>query len=317
MSILKSKLSLIIGLTLSFSSLINSNLYAADNSDKPHEELMVVQTVSRNRHSFVISKGIKDGVSRGQEVIFANENVSVLCKAQEVSRDFSLWVPIDRNITVPFNKEDFVSYNTHAYGNVALEIVGDISNLTPEVTIEQIYKKFRTSNTLDIKGSYNQGLSQSSSDVSADNNSKRSGYSFSADYNYRFLPEFEMSAGLRVDNELYRLNNPELDIPTTRIMATASATYHLTNFSKNKNNFYLTLAAGIGKSTTTVNGENSNGYVTLLPEARIGFLMPMTAKVAMVLEGSIESLNAHEKFTGSTDQVTSILNVKFTVGLRF
>lgn len=290
------------------------SLHAAE---KPHEELMVVQTVSKNRGSFVINKGIKEGVIKGQEVIFANENVSILCKAQEVNRSYSLWIPIDRNITIPFNKEDFVSYNTHAYGNVALDIVGDINNLTPEVNYEEIFKKFRSSNTYSLKGSYEQGLSQSSSDVSADNNSKRTGYNFTLDYNYRFLPEFEMSGGIRYDSEIYRLNTINLDIPTNRIMGTISATYHLTNLSKNKNNFYLSLAAGIGKSTTTVNGSNSTGIVTLLPEARVGYLMPFSPKVAMIFEGAVESLNAHESFKDSAEQVTSILNVKFTLGLRF
>lgn len=283
----------------------------------PHEELMVVQTVSKDRRSFVVAKGVKDGVMRGQEIIYANDNVSILCKTLEVNRNYSLWVPVDPNVNIPFKKEEIISYNSHAYGNVALEIVGDVNKLTPSINYDEVYKKFRANNNYSLKGSYNRGLSQSSSDVSADNNSTRTGYTISLEYNYRFMPEFEMSFGGRLDNEVYRLTNPELDIPTSRVMATIAATYHLMNFSKDQNNFYLTLAAGIGKSTTTVNAEKSTGMVTLLPEARLGYLMPFSKTVAMIFEGSVESLSAHEKFSNSAEQVTNILNAKITIGLRF
>ncbi|MDD4974187.1 MAG: hypothetical protein PHY93_07530 [Bacteriovorax sp.] len=292
-------------------------LVTAAAAEKPREELMVVQTVSTDRRSFVVAKGVKDGVMKGQEIIYANENVSILCKALEVNRNYSLWVPVDRNVNIPFNKEEFVSYNSHAYGNVALDIVGDVNNLTPEIDYSVEFKKFRTSNNFSLKASFDQGLSQSSSDVSADKNSKRSGYSFALEYNFRFLPEFEMSAGGRIDNEVYHISSASLDIPTSRVMGTIAATYHFIGFSKDKNNFYLTLAAGLGKSTTTVSGDKSSGTVTLLPEARVGYLMPFSKSVAMIFEGSVESLSASETFQDGTSQVTNLLNAKFTIGLRF
>ena len=207
------------------------------------EELLVIQTVSKDRRSFVVTKGIKDGVLKGQEIIFANDNVSVVCKAIEVSRGYSLWVPVDRNITVPFNKEDIVSSNSTVYGNVALDVASD-PNLIPGKNFNELYKKFRVQNNYTIKASYNKGLNQSSSSVSNEKNNSRSGYNVSVDYNYRFLPEFEMSAGLRLDNEVYRIEQPELDIPTRRIMGVVAATYHFVNFSDNKNNFYLLCGDG-------------------------------------------------------------------------
>lgn len=280
------------------------------------EELTVIQTVSKDRRSFVVGKGIKDGVIKGQEIIFANDNVSVVCKAVEVNRGFSLWVPVDRTITVPFNKEDIVSSNSTVYGNVALEIVGD-SNLTPEINYNELYKKFRAQNNISTKASYNRGLNQSSSSVSEEQNSNRVGYTLGVEYNNRFLPEFEMSFGARLDNEVYRLSTPALDIPTRRIIGLVAATYHFVNFSDNKNNFYLTIAAGIGTSETTVNDEKSSGIVALLPEARIGYLMPFSKSLAMIFEGSVESLSTTEKFSDETEQTTNILNMKASIGIRF
>jgi hypothetical protein len=273
-------------------------------AERPHEELMV-------------AKGIKDGVIKGQEIIYANENVSILCRAEEVNRNYSLWSPIDKNINIPFNKEEFISYNSHAYGSVALDIVGDANNIIPRINYDIEFKKFRNSNNFSLKASLDQGLSQSSSEVSTDKNSKRFGYTLGLEYNYRFLAEFEMSVGGRIDNEVYRITSPQLDIPTTRVMATIAATYHLMAFSKDKNNYYLTLAAGLGNSKTTISGVTSSGYVTLLPEARIGHLTPFSKSVAMFFEASIESLSAHEKFSDSTVQDTNILNARLTLGLRF
>lgn len=280
------------------------------------EELMVIQTVSKDRRSFVVTKGIKEGVLRGQEIIFANDNVSIVCKAVEVSRDHSLWTPVDRTITVPFKKEEIVSSNGAVYGNVALEIVGD-TKLRLDTNYNEVYKKFRKENNFAIKASYNRGLAQSSSSVSEEKNTNRTGYNFSIEYNYRFLPEFEMSAGARLDNEVYRIEQPELDIPTSRMLATISATYHFVNFSTNENNFYLSLAAGIGRSETTVDEATSTGIVTILPEAKLGFLMPFSRSLAMVFEGSVESINATESFTDGEEQTTNSLNMKATIGLRF
>lgn len=276
----------------------------------------MIQTVSKDRRSFVVAKGIKDGVIKGQEIIFANDNVSIVCKASEVNRDFSLWVPVDRTITVPFKKEEIVNSNSSVYGNVALEIASD-GSLIPKENFNESYKKFRAQNNYSLKGGYNRGLTQSSSSVSDEKNSSRAGYNLSLDYNYRFLPEFEMSVGARMDNEVYRIEQPELDIPTRRIMATIAATYHFVNFSDNKNNFYLTVAAGIGKSDTTVSEEKSSGRVTLLPEARVGYLMPFSKGLAMLFEGSVESLSSSESFADGTDQSTNILNFRATIGIRF
>lgn len=307
---------LVAGLLCLSTPLFSAEKIFKKTETRPKEELLVVQTVSKDRRSFVVAKGVKDGIIKGMEIIYANNNVNILCRAREVNRDYSLWAPIDPNVNVPFNKEEIISYNSHAYGNVSLDIIAD-TTLTPGIDYNEVYKKFRTSNNYSIKASMNRALSQSSSDVSIDKNATRAGYVFAAEYNYRFMPELEMSFGGRIDNEVFRQTSPQLDIPTNRVMGTVALTYHLTSFTANENNFYFTVAAGIGKSTTTVSEEKSTGVVTMLPEARIGYLMPFSPSVAMIFEGSIESLSATEKFSDSTEQTTNITNVKFSLGLRF
>lgn len=280
------------------------------------EELTVIQTVSKDRRSFVVGKGVKDGVSKGQEIIFANNNVSIVCRALEVNRNFSLWVPVDPHITIPFNKEEIISSNSTVYGNVALELAAD-PNLVPPLDYNFLYKKFRVQNNFSAKLGYNKSLSQSSSSVADEQNSSRTGYNIALEYNHRFMPEFEMNLGARIDNDVYRIENLQLDVPTKRTMVTLAATYHFINFSADQRNFYLALAAGIGKSSTDVSGDVSSGVVTLLPEARLGYLMPFSTSMALLFEASVESLSSTEEFSNGSEQTTNVLNFKGTIGLRF
>lgn len=284
----------------------------------PKEELMIVQSVSIDKKNFVITKGIKDGIFKGQEIIFSSENAALLCKAIEVSREFSLWKPVSKEASIPFKKEQFISFNAYSYGQVAFDIESTSTKINKvPVDINEIYKKFRKNNNYSLKIGMNKGLSQSSSDVSAEKNSSRNGYTITLEYNHRFMPEFEINYGLKIENEVYRITSPELDIPTSRIMATLSATYHLLYFSKNENNFYLTLGLGYGTSKTTVDEVISKGSSALLPEARIGFLMPFSKQTAIFAEGSIESVSTTEKVADEIEQTTNLLNLKFSIGLRF
>jgi hypothetical protein len=305
------KLIILLGLLSSFSNALLAK-----------EELTVVQTVSKDRRSFVISKGLKDGISKGQEIVFATDNVSIVCKATLVNRDFSLWTPLDRTITIPFNKEEIVSANSTVYGNVALDIVGSpeaikgVSVLPGERNADE-YIDFVNKNSFLAKLGYNRGLSQTSSSVSEDKSTTRIGYGIGLEYNWRLRPDFEIGLGGRIDNEVFRITDPELDISTNRIMMITSATYHLLTGPKEKNNFYFSIAAGFGKSTTTVSEEKATGAVTLLPEARVGYLMQFSRTTAMVFEGSIESLSTKEQFTDGSEQTSNARNIKFSIGLRF
>lgn len=281
------------------------------------EELTVIQTVSNNQRSLIISKGMKDGVFKGQEIIFANDNVSIVCRAIEVNRDFSMWVPLDMNVTLPFNKNDIISINSTVYGNVALEVAGD-SGLVPDLTIKERMDVVNNPTSFTLKASLSKGLAQSSSSVVDEKNTGRSGNNFSFDYNYKFIPEFEMSLGLRIDSEIYRIEDPQLDIPTRRTMALLATTYHFVNYSASlKNNFYVTLAAGIGRSTTTIDNEDVVGRVLILPEARIGYLLKISPAFSMVFESGIESVSTSETFLDGTNQTTNSLTIRGSVGVRF
>jgi len=280
------------------------------------EELSIIQTVSSNQRSLIIAKGMKDGVFKGQEIIFANDNVSIVCRAVEVNRDFSLWEPLDKKLNIPFSRNDVVSINSSIYGNVALEVAGD-PGLVPDISFREKIEAKTPPNTFTLKASLSKGLTQSSSSVVDEKNTGRSGNNFGFDYNYRFKPEFEMSVGLRLDNEIYRISDPQLDIPTVRRVITLAATYHFMNFSKNRNYFYISLATGIGQSVTTIDNVDVRGQSVIVPEARIGYFLKVTNQFAMIFETSMESINTSETFDDGTKQTTNSLAIRGTVGIRF
>ena len=290
----------------------------AEHSDREgKEELVIVQTASTDGHTFVISKGLKEGIFKGMEVTFSNGNTSLVCKAIEVNRLYSLWKPLDQNAIIPFRREDIISYNSHAYGNVSLDVVADYNNITPQINFDEVYKKFRSLDNLSAKLALNNAFSYSSTSVDSKNNTGGLGYSLSFEYNQRWFPEIELSYGLRYDTQTYLLKNPELDIPNNRILGIASINYHLTAFSTSSSNFYVGLTAGLGQSTTTINQTKSKGLVTLLPEARLGYLRPVNTELAMIFEASFESLSSNEKFSDNSVQTTNLINVKATFGLKF
>lgn len=285
------------------------------------EELIVVQTVSTDQKSFVVGKGIKDGITEGQELIFANDNVSLVCKAYAVNRDYSYWKPINQNITVPFLREEIVSANSHVYGSIALDLAGSQHQLLekfeskPENKNE--FENYIHINHFALRGSVGAGLNQSSSSVTADQNPKRFAFDVAFEYDIRKQPELELGFGLRYDSDIYRLSNPTLDIPTTRIMGIVIATYHFINWSSNKNNYYLSLLAGFGTSNTVVNQVNNSGYATILPQVRLGYLVPFSNSSALIFEGSVESISAKESLPDGTVQTSTYANAKGTIGFTF
>jgi hypothetical protein len=280
------------------------------------EQLVVIQTTSNNQKSFVLQLGLQNGIAKRQEAIFSNDNVSIVCKAIEVNREYSLWVPVDKNINVPFKRTDIVSLNPYVIGNVGIDFGGVITKLIPDEP-EKIIDQFRTENNIAIKYSYGTALSQTASSIGTSEYTTKKGQDLSVEYGFRYSPEFEYAIGFRRDYDIYRLTTPVLDIPTERNFLTASFIYHFITFTKNKNNFYTAITFGVGNSSTTINNEVNSGISTLLPQVRLGYLYPFNQKVAMISELSFESIAGQEKLADGSKQNANQVNVKLSIGVRF
>ena len=80
--------------------------------------------------------------------------------------------------------------------------------------------------------------------------------------------------------------------------------------------FYLNVGGGLGQSSTDINGETVTGTSYVFP-GRFGLSIRYWENAYVLLEGVVESISSTEQFEDGSEQVTSITNLKFNVGLRF
>ncbi len=281
------------------------------------DELAIIQTVSNSKKTFVIQKGLKEGVSKGQEIVFSTESVSINCKAVEVNREYSLWRPLNQEVLIPFKKNDIVNLNSHLGGSVGIDVISSADAKLPPPSPEEILRRMRNLNSIALRFSYGGALAQNTSSISPEKNSKKVGWDVGADYNFRFHPTLEGLFGFRFDSEIYRTSSPELDIPTNRSFLVAGFTYHLTEFSDNANNYYISLIGGIGRSSTTVSEEVASGMALMLPQVRLGYLMAVGSASSLAIEGSVESISTKETFTDQSEQNSDVINIKISGAWRF
>jgi len=273
------------------------------------DELILIQAISTTEKTFVIRKGAQDGITPGQESLFSNNNISLMARATEVTRDFSIWKLIEENANVPFVKRELVTYNASAE-SLWLEI----PKLRTQVS--QI-SYFRPSNHWKFRTSFSRSLSETTSDTAAATEPTRNGVDIEILYGKRFHPRFEWDLGFRYDYETSRLEEPVLIISTRRYFLTGEMTYHFSPQKRKDGNYYMSLGVGAGLSNTIVDEDISAGYALLMPTASLGYIGPLNETWAYTFNVNAESVSAKEVMPTGEIQSTTIILTKFTVGLRF
>lgn len=292
------------------------------------EELAVIQTVSKDKKSFILQRGLRDGLMIGNEMIFGNDNVSIVCRIVEISKDYSLWKPIDSLVSIPFSKLDIVAINSHTYGNISVDVANNKVELmtkemaSPNSALEKYKELDRLQNEItahhfSIFYSFGSSFMQSSSSLSSNQTSKKQIENYTFEYGHQFTNDFELTTGIKVDRSLYRISSPSLDIPTTRYLLTGGLLVRPSRFNTGRNIFYMGFNVGIGTSSTTVNNTSSKGTAYLLPGIRSGMVMPFSATSALLFEVSIDSMSSREKFPAGDYQDNNDVSGKISLGLKF
>ena len=75
------------------------------------DELVRIQTVSKDRSSFVVALGKGDGIQVGQSSLFSTRKISLMANAVEVNRYYSLWNISEQEGVVPFKRNQFVNFS--------------------------------------------------------------------------------------------------------------------------------------------------------------------------------------------------------------
>ena len=280
-------------------------------TDVGYENMVVVQSISTSRQSFVVRRGAKDGISKHQRALFSTEQVSLLCKAIEVTHEFSLWEVDDPMASVPFTKDQMIVFST------SLETIW-----TKVPALRGKLKQFLLTKDLVpppyflFRGAMSRGLSESVSDTSASSTVERAGFHFEGLYYWNFAKQLDWGFGARLDRESALIDQSDLSIPTSRVFAISQLTYRFPEIKGTRNYFYLTAGIGYGTSTTTVNESTSAGTAYILPSFHMG-LMTLGDSYGFAVELVGEAIGQQEEFLDGNSQNTNIINAKFSVALRF
>lgn len=280
------------------------------------DELVIIQSISGTRKSFVVRKGAIDGVFLGQTSLFTNENNSLLAKAIEVSRQFSLWEPTGEYVTVPFERKEYVIFNANPdaiWHNIekAKTLIAQKSKYIEDhkVLLEQSFV---------VKGSFSRGVYESISETESTKTVSRMGYNMELIYNHDLNYSLEFGIGLRMDTENARQEKPALIIPTKRYFVTGEINYYFPKIIQKKFMIYAGLGTGMGTSQTIVNDSTLKGKAAILPSFKIGVLTKKkNSSVALTSELITESIAQREVFSDNHTQTTNIINMKIALGLKF
>ena len=277
----------------------------------PHsqaDEMVRVQTISKDRLTFVVGLGKGDGIMVGQQSLFSTRKISLSARAVEVSRYFSLWELSEKDSVVPFKKGQTISYSKRV-NSIFLEI--------PRLYKLQDDSFHKEKNYWIGKWYYSLSLSESVSGATSSDQLLRTGTHFEINYLKDWTTKLDWSFGVRYDQEVSKRQNPGLEVPNTKFFAIGDLYYHFSRLGESKVNPYLGLGFGIGYSVTSVSSNISKGYAMILPSVKGGFQTEFAENKFLLAEAAIESVSSTETFTSGVEQKTSTLNAKASLGYKF
>ena len=277
----------------------------------PHtqaDEMVRVQTISKDRLNFVVGLGKGDGIMVGQQSLFSTRKISLSARAIEVSRYFSLWELSEKDSVVPFKKGQTISYSKRV-NSIFLEI--------PRLYKLQDDSFHKEKNYWVGKWNYSLSLSESVSGANSNDQLLRTGTHFEINYLKDWTTKLDWSFGARYDQEVSRRQNPGLEVPNTKFFVIGDLYYHFSRVGESKVNPYLGLGVGIGYSITSISSNISKGYAMILPSIKGGFQTEFAENKFLLAEATIESVSSTETFSSGVEQKTSTLNAKASLGYKF
>lgn len=270
-------------------------------------KLTIIQGISRSGQTFITRNGKKDGVQLGKKSTFTADNVSIIAKAIQVTREFTQW-EIENNFTdVPFRKGQIVTfYDTQEY----------LWALTPEKIKQKYVKSQLYSPRKSVSGntSFFRGLTESVSGIE-DRSVSRGGVQFEGYFERELNPNMAGAVGLRYTYET--INVAEASLSSSRFIGIVEGRYYFDPMRS----FYgarvsFSIGFGYGQSSTDTDGLVSSGSALLLPITKLGLHLPISKITDFTIESAFEALETVEQLQDGTDQATNVNNFKIGVGVK-
>ena len=270
-------------------------------------ELIMIQSVSDTKKTFITRNGKRQGIIRGMTGTFTAEDISVLAKAVNVTGNYAQWQLVNQEAILPFEKGKIVTYYAASEYLWAL---------APESERKKYIKSEipLSKRSLVFKGALTRGLSESVSDAPA-TNSSRGGFLGEIYYEKDFFGPLAFDLGLRYEREV--INYPGASLITVRSLAIADIIYYFDFFKEYlRAKFFVAAGIGYGLSNTTTIGLSQSGPVGMLPAVKLGITLPFNDTWEFVTDGAFESLQTSEEQESGNKQTTTQTNFKFGFGLR-
>lgn len=270
-------------------------------------KLMVIQGVSKEKQTFVTRGGANSDISVGHKKTFTSDNVSLIAEAITVTRDFTQW-EIENDFTdVPFQRGEMVTmYDAEEY----------LWTLTPE-KIKRKYIKdkiFKPRLSMEAGMSFTKGLSESTTDASAQN-IDRGGFQFDGMLKKEFDLNWAIAYGVRYTKEVANL--PASSFTNYRFVAMGEVRYYFDPMEGFFNSqFGLGIGIGFGQSRTETDGQVSFGNTVIIPATKAMLTFPIDKEYDVEFNAAFESIRLDEQDANNDDITTNLTNAQVGVLVR-
>jgi len=283
------------------------------NKQMGQEALVIIQSISKTKKTIVIRRGRRDLISPGMEALISTDKISILCKAKQVSRFYSIWEVSDPAAIFPFQVRDYVVLNSST-----ISLFDQIPSLRKRLNAEIKRRNYIPPAYWVIRGIGTLGVYESVSDTGSALVEDRLGAQISIIRYTQLLTRLELGFGLRFDLERAVLKStPRLEIPTNRYLAMMELLYHFPYLKTKATHFYGGLGLGAGYSQTSVSESISTGLAVAIPVMRLGLETKLPSGQSFLMEGVAEGVSMRESFENGTKQNTNIANLKISFGYKF
>jgi hypothetical protein len=271
-------------------------------------ELVMIQSISDTRRSFITRNGKRQGLIPGLTGTFTAEDISLLARVVSVSGNFAQWEVINPEARLPFEKGSIVTYYP------ATEYIWALS---PESERRKYIKSQLATprRSLVYKGAFTRGVQESVSEAPA-TPTNRGGFLGEIYFEKDIVYQLAFDVGLRYEREL--TNYPQASYLTQRNILMVDLIYYFDYFRDWLNNgrFFMSAGAGYGLSNTQTIGLSQTGPVGILPAVKLGVNLPFNEDWHFVMDSGFESLQTREQQESGNIQTTTQTNFKVGFGLR-
>ena len=272
------------------------------------DELVVVQAVSVTGKTFVIRRGVADGIERHQESIFTNSGASLYAVAVDVNRHYSLWKVRDERGKASFTKGDRIMF---------APAVNDLWSNLPRFAQDRERLYFQAYDSWVLRFHYGLSLGESISSIEGGRYRERQGIQLEGVYAKRFRTNMDWRAGLRWDREVTRLFSPTIDSVTYRYLMVGEINYYLAGTETDVEHYYVGTGGGWGVCSTQTQNVTQWGTCLSFPMIRLGYEYRRST-YAFLWEVSVDSLYSRESIPGNRGRQTlNVINSRLTFGIKF